>query len=99
MSQKFISFSSYGSRLSEVVVGAKLATQQEDRQHEGRPLKAEMLDLPGGPRAGDAGLATETALRQAHHQLRPGEENEKQVQTSRLGARSDGIRTVGAANQ
>lgn len=78
-------------------MGAHLvATQQEAREHEGRPLEAGDPDLPGGPHAGDVGLATETARRQGHHQARPGEENGKRGQTSRRGVRSDGIRIVGA---
>lgn len=97
MSQNYL-FPFHGSSLSEVVVGALVATQQEVRQPEGRPLKAVQLDLPGGPRAGDVGLAMETARRQGHHQSRPGEENGKQAQTSRQEARSDGIQKVGAVS-
>jgi hypothetical protein len=64
-------------------VGPCVAAQQEAGEHEGRPLGAGDLDLPGRLHAGDVGLAMAAARRQEHHQARPGEENGKQAQTFR----------------
>lgn len=80
-------FSFHGSRLCEVQVEADVGSQVA-LERAGRPVNPEDLYLPGEARVGDAGPATEAARRQGQHQVRPGEENGKQAQTSPLGAQS-----------